>query len=68
MDCTLCVADNYLNCYSSLGDLALDYGVIEFNKLLINEHNRVIMLCSTATEENAICALSIETEVASNSN
>ena len=36
-------------------------GVIEFNKLL-NEHNRVIMLCSTATEENAICALSIETE------
>ena len=57
------MADDGLACYSSTGALTISYGVIEFNNLLINEHNRVIMLCSTAAEEYAICAISTETEV-----
>ena len=42
---------------------ALSYNNIEYHDVLINEHNRAIVLCSTATAEYTLCALSIETEI-----
>jgi hypothetical protein len=59
----LCVADGYLRCYYSTYGQALSYDNIVYQDVLINEHNRAIVLCSTATSQNALCALSIETEI-----
>ena len=59
----LCVADDYLRCYYSTYGQVLSYNNIEYHDVLINEHNRAIVLCSTATSQNALCALSIETEI-----
>ena len=59
----LCVADDYLRCYYTTYGQALSYNNIEYHDVLINEHNRAIVLCSTATSQNALCALSIETEI-----
>ena len=59
----LCVADEYLRCYYSSYGQALSYDNIEYRDVLINEHNRAIVLCSTATSQSALCALSIETEI-----
>ena len=59
----LCVADNNLRCHYSTFGQALDYDNIEYHDVLINEHNRAIVLCTTATLEYTLCALSIETEI-----
>ena len=59
----LCVADDNLRCHYTTSGSTLDYDNIQYHDVLINEHDRVIVLCSTATAEYTLCALSIETEI-----
>ena len=58
-----CVADDNLRCHYSTYGSPLNYNNIEYHDVLIKEHDRAIILCSTATAEYTLCALSIETEI-----
>ena len=62
----VCKADGEVDCFvlSTWGlYLTFYYDDVEFHRLLFNEQNSRLMLCSTAVEEYAICALGTETEI-----
>ena len=62
----VCKADGEVDCFvlTTWGLYpTFNYDLVEFHRLLFNEQNSRLMLCSTAVEEYAICAIGTETEI-----